>query len=137
MKNKSVKILITDDDREDLELIEEAFLREEPTVQIQKFTHGKTALEFLNASVDQDLPCLVILDYSMPEINGSEMLLFMKQNDRYNHIPKIVLSTSNAPIHIHECLNNGATDYLVKPNSMKALQTLAKKLLAFCDPNQS
>ena len=137
MEHKPVKILITDDDREDLELIEEAILNAEPTVELQKFTDGRTALAFLNSRVDKDLPCLIILDYSMPNINGSEMLSYIKENVRYNRIPKIVLSTSNSPLHIHECISNGATEYLVKPDNMKALQVLAKKLLAFCNSPQS
>src|SRR5689334_13305638 len=116
MGHNSVKILITDDDHEDLELIEEAILNANPGVELQKFTDARTALAFLNSMGDKDLPCLIILDYSMPELNGSEMLFYIKQNVRYNQIPKIVLSTSNSPLHIHECISNGATEYLVKPN---------------------
>jgi CheY-like chemotaxis protein len=137
MEHKPVKILITDDDQEDLELIEEAILKAEPTAELQKFTNGRIALEFLNSRVEKDLPCLIILDYSMPYINGSEMLSYIKENVRYNRIPKIVLSTSNSPLHIHECISNGATEYLVKPNNMKALQALATKLLTFCNSPQS
>lgn len=96
MQNKQVKILIADDDQEDLELIEEAFLKIEPAIQLQKFTNGKTAIEFLNSRSDLELPCLIILDYSMPELNGSQVLHFIKENLRYHNIPKIILSTSNA-----------------------------------------
>jgi CheY-like chemotaxis protein len=132
MQYKPVKVLIADDDLEDLELIEEAFLMVEPAVELQKFTSGKTAIDFLNSCLDQDLPCLIILDYSMPEINGSQVLSLIKKEARYHHIPKIVLSTSNAPFHIHECIANGATDYFVKPDNMKNLQALAQKLVSFC-----
>jgi len=132
MQSKPVKILITDDDPEDLELIEEAFLKVEPGVEMQKFTSAKTAIEFLNASLDPELPSLIILDYSMPEMNGSEMLSRIKTEARYHHIPKIILSTSNAPIYIHECISNGATEYFVKPDNMKKLQALAQKLMSFC-----
>src|SRR4051812_30135334 len=121
MKQKPVKILIADDDLEDVELIEEALLRIEPTVELQKFNNGKKAIDYLVASLDQELPCLIILDYSMPEINGSQVLFRIKDEVRYNLIPKIVLSTSNAPLHIHECIANGATEYVVKPDNMKEL----------------
>jgi len=132
MKHTSVKILIADDDLEDLELIEDAILSIEPEADLQKFTNGKTAIDYLNASLDQELPCLIVLDYSMPEINGSQVLSFIKDKARYNPIPKVVLSTSNAPLHIHECISNGATEYVVKPDNMKDLNALAHKLLAFC-----
>lgn len=132
MAHKQIKILITDDDLEDIELIEEAFLSIEPAVELHKFTSGKTAIEFLYSRVDQELPCLIILDYSMPEINGSQMLAFIKKEVRFHDIPKVVLSTSNAPLHIHECMVNGATEYMVKPDNMKELQALAQKLVLFC-----
>ncbi len=137
MRHNTIKILITDDDHEDLELIEEAILKANPGVELQKFTDARTALAFLNSMGDMELPCLIILDYSMPELNGSEMLSYIKQNVRYHRIPKIVLSTSNSPLHIHECISNGATEYMVKPNNMKGLQALALKLLAFCNSPQS
>lgn len=132
MKHKPVKILIADDDLEDVELIEEALLRFEPTLELKKFANGRTAIEYLVSSHDQELPCLIILDYSMPEINGSQVLSHIKGNPLFDPIPKVVLSTSNAPLHIHECIANGATEYMVKPDNMTALNALAKKLLAFC-----
>lgn len=129
---KSTRILIADDDLEDLELIEEAFLNASPAVKLFKFTNGKSAIEYLDTIQDRELPCLMVLDYNMPEINGSEMLSYMKNQDRYNDIPKVVLSTSNAPRHIHECKSHGATDYLVKPDNLKDLNLLAERLLTFC-----
>lgn len=129
---KEARILIADDDLEDLELIEEAFINASPAVQLFKFTNGKSAIEYLNTVQDRELPCLMVLDYNMPEINGSEMLSYMKGHGRYSDIPKVVLSTSNAPRHIHECMSHGATDYLVKPDNIKELNLLAQKLLNLC-----
>jgi CheY-like chemotaxis protein len=132
MGSRPLKILIADDDVEDIELIEDAILDVEPAVELHKFTNGRTAIEYLNSWDDQELPCLIILDYSMPEINGSQVLSRIKDQRRFHTIPKIVLSTSNAPLHMHECLANGATEYIVKPDNMKALMELAHKLLAMC-----
>ena len=44
-------------------------------------------------------------------------------------IPKLILSTSNAYIHMQECLKNGATEYFVKPNSMRELEEMTDKML--------
>lgn len=118
-----------DDDLEDLELIEDAILNVAPGIELQKFTKGLSAMEYLRSRPDHELPGLIILDYNMPELNGSQLLSSLKGQDRYSSIPKIVLSTSNAPLHIHECINNGATEYIVKPNNMKDLHHLAVKLL--------
>ena len=132
--NNTLRILIVDDDLEDLELIEDAILTVEPTVELHKFTKGISAIEYLRSRPDNKLPGLIILDYNMPELNGSQLLSSLKDQVRYSSIPKIVLSTSNAPLHIHECMNNGATEYIVKPNNMKELHHLAVKLLALSRP---
>ena len=123
---------MADDDPEDIELIEDAILSLEPKAKLHKFSDGHSALEYLHAASDDDLPCLIILDYNMPELNGSEVLSFMKSKKRYNPIPKVVLSTSNAYIHEHECINNGAAEYIVKPDNVKGLEVVAKKLLTYC-----
>lgn len=128
-------ILIADDDPEDLELIEEAILDAEPETELHKFTSGLKALEYLNGIPDAGLPQLIILDYNMPELNGAWFLSSIKMEERYRLIPKVILSTSNAPLHINECMNNGATEYIIKPDNMQALQALGKRLLSFCGKN--
>jgi CheY-like chemotaxis protein len=130
-KNK-VNILMADDDVEDIELIEEAILNIDPEATLHKFFNGHSAIEYLLSAPDEALPCLIILDYNMPELKGSEVLSFMKSKKRYDTIPKVVLSTSNAYMHQHECMKNGASEYIVKPDNMNELHGLAKKLLTYC-----
>lgn len=125
-------VLIADDDLEDLELIEEAILHITPGVELKKFTDGQSVIEYLNLTGDDDLPLLIMLDYNMPQLNGSQLLSAMKAQVRYQSIPKIVLSTSNAPMHIRECMNNGATEYVEKPDSIEELYKLAARLLTYC-----
>jgi CheY-like chemotaxis protein len=132
MGKKQLNILMADDDIEDIELIEEAILNIEPEARLHKFRNGHSAIEYLHSAADDELPCLIILDYNMPELKGSEVLSFMKSKKRYDTIPKVVLSTSNAYMHEHECINNGASEYIVKPDNMKELNGLAEKLLMYC-----
>jgi len=132
MGKSKVNILMADDDVDDIELIEEAILNIEPDATLHKFFNGHSALEYLVSAPDDALPCLIVLDYNMPELKGSEVLSLMKSKKRYDTIPKVVLSTSNAYMHQYECINNGASEYIVKPDNMKELQGLAKKLLTYC-----
>jgi two-component system chemotaxis response regulator CheY len=39
---------------------------------------------------------LVITDVNMPDINGLELISFIKNNPRYNHIPLIIVSTERS-----------------------------------------
>lgn len=133
-ENQAARILIADDDPEDIELIEDAILQIAPATELLKFSNGRMVLEFLDITPAGELPGLVILDYNMPELTGAEVLSYMKAQDRFRAIPKIVLSTSNSSLYIHECISNGAMEYIVKPDNVGELQTLAKKLLALCKP---
>ncbi|HKH62876.1 MAG TPA: response regulator [Flavitalea sp.] len=135
MTSKSITILAADDDLEDLELIEDAFSSLDQDISLYKVTNGKAVIDYLNNLPDSDLPCLIILDYNMPELKGSEVLAKIGKEKRYAEIPKLMLSTSSAPLHIHECISNGAAEYYVKPTSMRELEVIAKKMLAFCKLN--
>ena len=125
-------ILLADDDLEDLELIETAITNIDPDADLHKVTNGKEVIEYLSNLPDKKLPCLIILDYNMPELTGSEVLSLISKQKRYDAIPKVILSTSNTPFHIQQCKSNGATDYFVKPSNMKDLIYLAEKMLNYC-----
>jgi CheY-like chemotaxis protein len=133
MESTPLSILMADDDFEDLELFEFAITGVQPGIHLHKCKTGKEAVEYLANTQDTDLPCLIILDYNMPELTGAEVLSIICKEERYKNIPKIVLSTSNAPIHVHECMRNGATAYLVKPNSLPEIDKLAREMLSYCE----
>lgn len=135
MMHKPLNILMADDDMDDIELVETAITSIEPQTTMHKVTNGKEAIDYLEKQKDHELPCLIILDYNMPELTGPEVLAFICRKKRYENIPKIVLSTSNTKAYINECMNNGATEYMVKPFDMINLNSLAMKLLKYCKDN--
>ena len=137
MSDSLIDILLADDDDEDLELIENAIVEIEPAADLHKVTNGKAVLEYLYNQPDEKLPCLIILDYNMPELNGSEVLALIDKEKRYNNIAKVILSTSSTPTHIHNCINNGASEYFIKPNNMGDFVKLAKKMLDYCNESKS
>ena len=132
MKNPFVKILIADDDPDDLELVESAITETLPTAKLILFTSGQSALDYLNTCVDTELPSLIVLDYNMPVMTGTAVLGRLDSIKRYSAIPKVILSTSDSSLFVEESLSKGAQEYLVKPVSVSELNTLAKRLLGFC-----
>lgn len=132
MSKHPLTILLADDDFEDLELIENAITNLDPRADLHKFTNGKALIEYLFSQQDDELPCLIILDYNMPQLTGSEVLSLICKDKRYESIPKVILSTSNTPFHITQCKRNGATEYFVKPANMNDLDKLAKTMLDYC-----
>ena len=132
LTKRSYDILMADDDKEDLELMEEAMRDLVDDLHFHKVQNGKSALKYLESKTDKELPCLIVLDYNMPELTGSEVLHELNRKPRYKNIPKVVYSTSNAPNHVKECKANGAADYFVKPTSLGDMKRIAQRLLAFC-----
>lgn len=110
------KILLVDDDLEDRFLIEDSF-KEIGVIDLLHFEeNGENALSYLEQSFDTDaLPCLIILDLNMPKMNGTQILRFLKGNDKFINIPVIIFSTSLNAIEKEECLRLGAYSYVIKP----------------------
>jgi CheY-like chemotaxis protein len=130
MSRTQLKILLADDDPEDLELMEESILSVEPKVKLDKFVDGLSAYEYLRSRPDNELPSLIVLDYNMPGLTGSQLLSSLKTGNRYSSIPKIILSSSNTEKFIRESLDNGASEYIVKPGSMEEIHNLARRLVS-------
>lgn len=127
----SLQILIVDDDPDDLELLEEAIHELEPALLIDKATGGRAAIEYLDNHKNGRLPNLIILDYNMPEVSGSAVLAHISAQERYRQVPRIVFSTSDAPLHKKDCMTKGATEYFVKPTTKKQLDLVTKQMLSF------
>lgn len=127
-----ILILIADDDAEDRELIEEAILEVNPDIIFHQVHNGQEALDFLQSGNGHRLPDAILLDYSMPKLNGAQVLAKLCGEEQYTPIPKFVWSTSNMRVHISECLQHGATKYFIKPDSPAKLKAIAGEILAVC-----
>jgi len=137
MPQSPVKILVADDDPEDLELLEEHLLSVEPTARLQTFSDGQSAYEYLRSQEDSDPPSLIVLDYNMPGLTGAQVLTFLKASHQYASTPKVVYSNSSTAKFIQECLNSGASEYIVKPDTMEDIHQVAKRLVALARKDQS
>ncbi len=126
-------ILVADDDSEDQELLGDAISEVDPEAQAEMVFNGREAVQYLEKCFDHNLPCAIILDYSMPQLNGAQVLAILHKNPRFTAIPKFVWSTSNSKVHIDECRQNGALNYFIKPDNTDKLYSLVKEVLAACD----
>jgi CheY-like chemotaxis protein len=132
--NKSANnfILIGEDDIDDKEILEEIFASIDPTIQLRFVNTGGKLLNYLQVAEQEDFPCLIILDYNMPDLNGAEILAGLQENERLEGIPKMIWSTSDAPAYKNRCLELGASDYLVKPSTIQGLEQMLRHMLSYC-----
>ena len=125
-------IMFGEDDLDEEDFLNEIFFSLDPSKTLVFISNGRKLIADLEQMSDHELPCLIVLDYNMPELNGAEILNILKQNSRYDDIPKIVWSTSGSEVYKIKCLESGALDYLIKPSKIKELEDIARNLLSFC-----
>jgi adenylate cyclase len=105
----SSRILIVDDIEANRELLSRRLRRDGHEVGVAN--GGRSALALLD-SADFDL---ILLDLMMPDINGFEVLLRLKNDPILRHIPVIMISALDEIDSIVRCIEAGAEDYIAKP----------------------
>lgn len=73
---------------------------------------------------------LIITDINMPDINGLELINFVRNNPRYNHLPIIIVSTERSEEDKKRGMALGATAYVTKPFKSSELQEIIQNTLA-------
>jgi two-component system chemotaxis response regulator CheY len=73
---------------------------------------------------------LIITDINMPDINGLELISFVRGHPQYKDIPLIIVSTESSEEDRKRGLALGASGYVVKPFKGNELQELIKRVLA-------
>lgn len=79
--------------------------------------------------LSQDIYALVLLDLTMPNISGVEILSLI--TGRYPNLPVIIITASNKLESAAECLNTGVYDYLLKPVDKYRLLNSVKRALEY------
>ncbi|MEO8583969.1 MAG: response regulator [Flavitalea sp.] len=125
-------ILCVDDDLDDRYLFCEAMKMVAPGIEVREAENGKEALKILHeAAVHTDLPCMVILDLNMPEMNGRETLEKILSEPTLQLLPVIVLTSSQNP-NDQLFLRNRGIQMITKPNNFDLLSHLIKGFIHLC-----
>lgn len=125
-------ILIGEDDADDQEMLKEVFSSIDSSFILFFVNNGGEILSALGKLRNDQMPCLIVLDYNMPGLNGADILRELGSNERYKHIPRIVWSTSASEKFRKLCLELGAADYVIKPNNVNDLEKIARYMLSVC-----
>lgn len=120
----SKKILVVDDSAIMRSLVVSA-LEEISGVETVEACNGYEALKVL----PQHPFDMIITDINMPEINGLEIVHFVKSNETYKKIPTVIISTDHGEADVKKGLALGANRYFVKPFEMERLKDTVLELL--------
>lgn len=104
-------ILIADDEKISLHLLEKYLLIENNNYSITKAFDGKQAFD----QALKFLPDLILLDWNMPLMNGEEVLRKLKSQPSTRNIPVIIVSAAISDIELEKAIDAGAFDFVRKP----------------------
>jgi len=119
----SYKILTVDDSRTIRMIVKKAF--EPYNCELTEAENGQEGL----AAAEEIRPDLIVLDITMPVMNGIEMLTKLKASDDLKDTPVIMLSAESGKDHVMQIVKMGVRDYIVKPFRGDQLIDRASKVL--------
>jgi two-component system chemotaxis response regulator CheY len=119
------RILIVEDSPTMRSLLSASLEELEPDVKIVEVENGFEALRVL----PRERWDLIVTDINMPDINGLELVSFVKRNDAHRDVPLMIVSTEGSEHDRDKGLELGADAYLVKPFEPEDLREIARGLL--------
>jgi len=119
------RILIVEDSATMRSLLSSSLEELDVAVKIDEASSGFEALRELPRTQYD----LVVTDINMPDINGLELVSFLKSNEAYRSIPLVIVSTEGSERDRDKGLGLGADAYLVKPFEPEDLRRVALELL--------
>ncbi len=129
---KSAVILLIEDDIGDQKLIKQSFNDSKIINEIRFCNGAEEALEYLDKSKSGDAECptpdLILLDLNMPGMGGKEFLAILKQDERLDTIPVVVLTTSDSDRDVLDSFKLQASGYVKKPVELEEFCQVIKDL---------
>lgn len=105
-----MRVLVVDDSRAMRAYVKGA-LMESLDCNVVEAASGFEALRLL----PRDAYDVVITDINMPDINGLELIRFVRSSERHREVPIVIISTQASDRDHQRALELGADQYLVKP----------------------
>lgn len=131
---KMIKVLLVEDDPEDVELTMEVMQMTKMKLDIEVASDGVEALEMLNETYKTDkteLPDIILLDLNMPRMNGHELLMTLKKDERFRKIPVVILTTSKSEADITKSYEEGVSCFITKPVGLTEFQSVVEAINSF------
>lgn len=132
MSDKSLKIMLADDDEADRLLFTDAFAELKSEIIIKTVNDGMELMDLLHATETEDLPQILFLDINMPQKTGIDCLKEIRADKRFKNVTIAIYSTSSSEKDMDDTFLYGANVYIHKPNSFNQLKkVLGKAIMNF------
>jgi two-component system chemotaxis response regulator CheY len=119
-----IDVLVVDDSR----VIREMIVACLTSCESLAFTHAASGLEAIERLSLKPFG-LVVLDLNMPDINGFEVLEFVRSQDKLKHLPILIVTTRGDESSRSRALAAGASAFMTKPFSPEGIVSQVRALL--------
>ncbi|MDH7593223.1 MAG: response regulator [Methanomicrobiales archaeon] len=134
MKKSNKRILLVEDDPNDVELILHVFRWCKLGDLVDVVWDGEQALDYLFGEGEKSgdkgppKPDVILLDLKLPKVSGLEVLRRLKAEPRTKHIPIVVLTSSSHERDVVECYQLGVNSFVTKPVNFNDFSTVIRDL---------
>ncbi len=121
MNKNNIKILLLEDDANDLMFIKDSLKKFAEPENLIHFENGAEMLDFIYRKgnyinyPEGVLPDLILLDLKTPRVNGLEVLQILKADITTKSVPIVIVTSSNEEKDLRKSYEYGANSFVVKP----------------------
>jgi DNA-binding response OmpR family regulator len=122
-------VLVLEDDRTTAALIAQVLAATNMANPLEVFASGGEAIEYLERlPADGPVPVLLVLDLSLPDVSGLEVLRWVRARSELDGVAVVMLSGSGDDEDIERAYEVGIDAYLVKPAGIHGLPDVVRGL---------
>jgi len=140
MNSRKLTVLLAEDDDGHATLIRRNLGRTRIEAEVLRMRNGQEILDHLARAVAGEqlasIPTLVLLDISMPKMDGIEVLRRIKTDPATRAIPVYMLTTTDNPVEVERCFELGCNAYVTKPIVYDAFIQTIERLCGFLEITQ-
>ena len=132
-REEPFRIVLVDDNPADAEIFRIALAQEDSNIEVTHFIAGNEILDYFGVGAhpahDGKHCDLVLLDLNLPAISGFDVLQRMRNEERLQELPIVIMSGSSDPGDIARCARLGATTYIQKPSQLADIFAMGHQIV--------
>ncbi|MDO9353132.1 MAG: response regulator [Solirubrobacteraceae bacterium] len=121
---------VIEDSDEDFAIFARVFRRMASDAEVKRWTRAEAALAQLTEDEEAPRPDVLVVDLSLPGIDGCELVRRLRKHPETSGVPMFMLSGSDRQMDIERCLEAGATGYFSKSPRSADLQAVLDQILS-------
>lgn len=126
------EVLLVEDNPADANLLRQSLASSSVDFHVHVVGDGDAALDYLEGpGADRRRPDLILLDLNLPGRDGREVLAEIRGLARWESVPILVLTSSQAPADVRTCSERRADGFFTKPIDLAGYDDIAEAIAAF------